>query len=250
VPERRCKTLILSPDDSIARDLEDVVEVVWVPIVRLSVIQGSSLRLLESMKLCSNVAFTSPRAVRALLEDAKAHGVLGELLSSLSRAFIAVIGSKTGEEVLKQLGRPPDYIASRHYSGSMLLELIEKRNVKCLVTPRSSEGIRELNTLAEVLGVTLIDISVYKPEPLTEGVRRARELIAGGLVDVVVLSSPMIARLLCESIAGVVYTNVRFIAMGETTYKSIPNHCIEPTNIMVGDGSVETLKAIIKSMCG
>jgi hypothetical protein len=59
----------------------------------------------------------------------------------------------------------------------------------------------------------------------------------------------MIARLLCESIAGVAYTNVRFVAMGETTYKSIPSYCIEPTNITVGDGSVETLKAIIKSIC-
>lgn len=247
--ERRCKTLLLSPDESLARDLGEVARIVWIPVVKLNAIQGSSIRLLESIRVCSNVAFTSPRAVKYLVDDAKAYNVLEELRSTLKEAFIAAISSKTGEEILKQLGRPPDYIASRHYGKSMLLELIERFKIKCLIIPRSSEGIKELNVVAEELGVNLIDINVYKPEPLTEGVRRARELIAGGFVDVVVLSSPMIARLLCESLAGVALNNITFIAMGETTLKSTPRQCVEPANLMVGDGSVETLKAIIESIC-
>ncbi len=250
VSGRRCRTLLLSPDNSLAEDLGEVAEVIWVPVLKLNILEGSSLKVLEAMRACRNIAFTSPRAIRALVEDASTHGILGSLYSTLKEAFIAVIGSKTGEEVLKQLGRPPDYVASKHYSKSMLMELAGIYRVNCLVIPRSTEGVRDINSLAKELGVDLVDISVYKPEPLTEGIRKARELLERGLVDIVILSSPMIARLLCESLIEAMPMKVKFVAMGETTFKSMPRQCIESRDIVVGDGSVETLKAIIKNICG
>jgi len=247
--KKKCKTLILSPDSSLATDLHDITEIIWIPIIRLNSIQGSSLKFLESAKRCNNIAFTSPRAVKALIDDAMRHSVLEELMIILRKAFIAVIASKTGEEVLRQVGRPPDYVATKHYSKNMFLELIERFKINCLIIPRSSESSKEINYMAERLGVNLIDIEVYRPEPLIKEIERASEIIRKGSIDIIIFSSTMIAKLICESLSDTYPIKTKVIAMGETTFQNVPKHCIEPSALVVGDGSVETLKSIITNLC-
>jgi len=221
---------------------------VWVPIVKLEAVPGSSLHVLKALRACNNVAFTSPRAVRILLEDARSQGILEELLRELRRAFIAAIGPKTGEEVRVRLSRDPNYIASKHYSKSLVAELYETFNIKCLVVPRSSEGVRDLRDTAEALGIKLVEVNIYKPEPIWDNVRLATNMIAGDAVDIVLLSSPMIAKLVCESLSDP-KAGMTIIAIGETTYKSMPVDCLKHHRVHVGDGSLETLKSIINSIC-
>ena len=240
---------MVSPDDLIARDLSSIAEVTWIPIVELRVIQGSSRLVINALRDCRNVAFTSPRAARILVEDAKSNGLIEELLNLIRNSFVAVIGPKTGDKVREYLGRNPDYIALKHYSRDLVVELVNNYGIKCLVVPRSSEGVRELNETAEKLGVRLLDIAIYKPEPLPNNINLVRSIIVNGLADIVLLSSPMIAKLVCESLRGFKVEGVKFIAIGETTFKSIPTTCIKPHELLVSDGSIDGVSGIIKSIC-
>ncbi|MDM7274923.1 MAG: uroporphyrinogen-III synthase [Thermoprotei archaeon] len=239
------RILIMSPDDSLARELKDIGEVLWIPIIELKPIEGSSLRALEALRVCNRVMLTSPRTLKILLEDASRHGVGDVIFEALKSSYIAVNGPKTAEEVWRILGRRPDYIASKPYSKILAGELSVR--VDCIVALRSSEAVRDADEIFKTCGVRFYDIPVYEPTVRVEMIEAVKEVICKGRVDVALLTSPMIARIFCEAITICPRHSLKIIVMGETTFKNTPQECRGAGELIIGDGTPKSVKdALVK----
>ncbi|MEM4559124.1 MAG: uroporphyrinogen-III synthase [Acidilobaceae archaeon] len=241
----RCRVLILSPDDTIARDISSIIDTIWVPIIKLKPIEGSSLNIINALRECRNIILTSPRTLPIIIEDAKNTGVLGELIKLIRESLIAVVGPRTENTLLDIIGKAPDIIPKEFNTRTLALELIE-RGVKCIVAPRSTEAVRDLDEIAIKYSIKLYDIKVYKPEVINDNIEKVAETIKN--INIVLLTSPMIARLTCDIINKLKLENMTLIALGKSTAKSIGDNCRINYKLYVGDSSIESIKRILSSI--
>lgn len=238
----------MSPDDSMVGELREVAEVLWIPIIELKPVEGSSVRALKALKLCDKVMFTSPRALKVLLEDASNHGLEESIVNALKNSYIAVNGPKTAECIERILSKKPDHIASKPYSKTLAEELVSI-GVDCIVSLRSSEAVRDAEEILRGRGVKLYNIPIYEPRIKKEVVEAVREVICAGEIDIIALTSPIIAKAACEIISNCWRRNLKIVIIGETTFKNIPRECLEMKEFIVGDGTPKSLKEIIKRIC-
>jgi len=203
--------LLLGPDRPEIR--APGVETIWLPLVRAVPVRGSSLRALEAARSgrVDTVAFTSPRAPRLLREEAESTGTLSKLLSALSSLEAWSVGPSTAEAARRWLGiesRVP-----REYRGRALAREIAESGARGVLGLRGSRALPDLGEMLSASGVRYKEVTVYMLEPVhrSEALERA---LRG--VDVVLLTSPFIARLFVEAVRRLP-EGLRLAAIGPTT---------------------------------
>jgi uroporphyrinogen-III synthase len=221
----RCRALLLGPDPP-PRSL-GVCETVWLPLHRPIAVSGSSISVLETLPRVQAIAFTSPRAVRALAVDARFHGIWDRLRGALSQVAVAVVGPRTASEARRWLGVEPSLMAST-YTGASLGEKLSRAGVESVLWARgypAGEGLRRAlqgrALLVEVVVYVLVDSGLG---PLLNGI------LSSGGIDYVVVTSPSIASIVAPKIRGL-GAGVAVIAIGPTTARALTSAGLEPSCI-------------------
>ncbi|MEM1873922.1 MAG: uroporphyrinogen-III synthase [Acidilobaceae archaeon] len=246
----RAEVLVFSPDDSLLRDLEaEGVTARWIPLIELAPRRGASLEVLRALEECRVVAFTSPRALAILLEDAREQRVEDRLLEALRGSVVGVAGPKTLRAVEEALGRPPDVVAPEPYARSLARE-IARRGYDCVVAARSAAGVREFAEELESGGVKLLEVPVYEPRVKNESIEILRERLENSKRLVLALTSPMIAEIVCSVLEEIGIRDARLVAIGATTARAVESRCPPQAELRVGDGTPATLARMIAVLVG
>ncbi|MEB3859860.1 MAG: uroporphyrinogen-III synthase [Desulfurococcales archaeon] len=222
----KCRVLMMGPDPPPVS--VPGAEIVWVPVVRLDLIKGSSLRVLAKLEESDSIAFTSPRGPRMLREDSEASLVYGRLKSLMRSRRKAVVGPQTGRALEESFGLSWD-IMPRKYRGEELAEELVKSGSKKVVIARSKMGERAITEVLKRSGVVFHDIPVYEATIDWRGVRKAATLIDNRVIDVIAFTSSTIARTVCRTLGGSVPGSSLVIAIGPTTSRAVRMECgVEP----------------------
>lgn len=159
-----CRVLVTRPRgraDELCRLLEsEGAEVISLPLLELAPPVDSEplRRAAQEIQRFQWVAFTSPAAVEALADAARAAGTLWQL----GRSRIAAIGGGTADAV-RQQGLTVDREATASTGTGLfdaLRDAIEPQAEVLL--PAASEGRRELQDLLERAGVKVTRVDAYR----------------------------------------------------------------------------------------
>ncbi|MEM0339934.1 MAG: uroporphyrinogen-III synthase [Acidilobaceae archaeon] len=242
------KVILFSPDDSLLKDFKDNgIEALWIPLLKLTPRRKASLEVLRALEMCEVVAFTSPRTLTLLLEDSREFGAEAQLIEALKNSVIGVVGPKTSQAVMKTLGRPPDIIAQESYGRSLAKEIAE-RGYKCVVAPRSAAAVKEFDEELAKRGVKLVEVVAYEPKIRTESLEALKEVLRSKEKLVLVLTSSMIADIVCEALIKERVRNVLIVNIGTTTADVVNSKCPPDVPTRVGDGTPATLIKIVSEV--
>ena len=220
--EKRCTVLVMRPTEEY-EELNQVAEVVWIPVIRLVPRTNCSKIVLEKVKSYQVVVFTSPRTIRFIIHDAKLHGIENELVEVLRKSIIAAIGPKTANSLEEYNIKPT--LVPKTYDGKHLgIELVRKLGRRSVLILRSAQGNRELDDELSKAGIKYTDVPIYDIEVNHEAAARAAKLIAKGEVDYAIFTSSSIARAVCTYLNSEEPKAV-LIAIGRTTKNAIKQYC-------------------------
>ena len=171
--------------------------VVHVPVVRVAVLE-EGLKILEKtldMRPPDYLVFTSSVGVSIVFSRLRS-----KVYSLVEKGGlrIASIGPATTHE-LRVRGVEPDVEAFAHTGESLGREICLRRP-RSAVLARSRQGLRGIVDILEGCGVGVADIPVYDIVPDHVAARRAVDMLLDGLVDYVVLTSPLIAGVFLDAL--------------------------------------------------
>lgn len=181
-----CTALLLGPDPP--PPTLGPCRTSWIPVIKTEPTKGCAWRLLEAGNF-DFIAFTSPRAPRALANDAKAGGVIEEVRALVSKAIVGAVGPRTALEVKLHLGVDP-VIPPRH-TGEDLARLAVSLQVRRVAWVRGDIYNTGFRSVVEHHKVDLVEIEAYKVSVDEAAAERAALL--AGTYDFLVLTSPLIA---------------------------------------------------------
>lgn len=240
-----CRVAVFSPDDSIPRKLMGIGEVVWVPLIALEPIPGSSTEFLKALNRCRVVSFLSPRTIKILINDAEKAGVKQSVIDELRKAVIAVIGEATKRSVIEVIGREPDVVSPKPYTEE-LMRYLKNLGYGCAVLLRSYSDSTHYSGIDRE-SFNVIEVYVYRYRVNKQGIETVKELV-NNAIDVFALTSRLVSRIFCESIyMEYSRTGKRFpvVALGKTTAMELK--CVD--NPLTADGTIESFVNLIKQAC-
>ena len=222
---RKCRILVMGPEPP--KFVDPRAELLWVPVIRVERVDGSSLKVLSLLEKADAIAFTSPRGPRILKEDSEIHSVYEALRSSLEGKVKAVVGPETGRALYESFGLYWNLMPGEYRGGSLGLELA-RSGIRRVVIARSRRGERELLDVLRRGSVEFYDIPVYDVHVDAGRARAAASIIREGRVDVVAFTSSSIALAVC-SILGGLEGGLHVVSIGPTTARVIRRECgVEP----------------------
>jgi uroporphyrinogen-III synthase len=151
---------------------------------------------------------------------------------ALKQINIAVVGPKTGSAFEKK-GVLPKVVASESVGEGLARELIGRVTGKKLLLARATRARKELLLmLNEKASVT--EIAIYDTVPPTDksGMKRFKEMLALGEIDVILFTSSLAAEILLDFIgeAGRKRLKEKLVcAIGPITARTLEEHGITPT---------------------
>ncbi|MCE4612984.1 MAG: uroporphyrinogen-III synthase [Desulfurococcales archaeon] len=242
---RKCRVLVMGPEPP--RHGNPMVEVLWIPVIKVRRVGGSSLRVVSLLESADTVAFTSPRGPRLLKEDSEIYSVYNMLRASLQERLKAVIGPETGRAFYESFRLHWD-IMPEEYRGEALGLVLARSGSRRVVIARSRNGGRDILEVLESNGVEFYDIPVYDVDVDMERVSIVASIIMEGRVDVVAFTSGNIASALCRVLKG--WEGLpHIVSIGPTTAGVIRKECgVEPR--ISEKSSYEHLIKKAVSLCG
>jgi uroporphyrinogen-III synthase len=203
------------------------VDVVWIPVVSVSPIDGASLEVLSRLAGAESIAFTSPRGPRVLREDSIRHSVYDRVRSLMASRRRAVIGPETGRSLYESFGLPWD-IMPTSYRGEALAVEIARLGLASVVIARSRVGEKGIVRVLERSGIAFYDVPIYEVVVDKSRVLEAARAIESGEVGVAAFTSSSIARAVCGELGGRRPAAV-LAAIGSTTARAVRDLCgVEP----------------------
>ena len=220
--EKRCVVLLMRPTPDYG-ELSSIGEIVWIPVVRLIPRENCSLKVLEAIKYYDIVTITSPRTLLILLEDAKKHNIVEKLLRSLRKVKVAAIGPVTAKS-LGKYGIKPTILPPVHDSKHLGIEIARRASTEKVLIIRSAQATEDLNKELSKAGISYREIHVYDVKINWDAALKAAKLIMEGRVNYTVITSPSIAKAICNYLRNKKHKSI-FIAIGETTRRAIKQYC-------------------------
>ncbi len=201
--------------------------VLWLPILELQPVKGSSLELLRKVKEknCS-IAFTSPRGVKFLVEDAKERGVLEELLEVLRERQVYAVGPKTARELEK-------YGIKAKVPKVFTTEELAKEIDGCVIAVRSE---KRSDTMKKILGERYDEVIAYTAK--RKNLEKLKEIV--NEVDVILVSSAEIARALLEAVGKI---EKEIICIGPEACKPLRD-----AGLKVREAKVQTFEGLLEEL--
>lgn len=239
----RCRIALFSPDTRLLKKFIDTVDVVWIPLLKLKPVEGSTIKAIEALKKCPTAVFVSPRTIEILIKDAENLGLKEMLVHLLKNSVIAVIGRETEESILTHLGIKPHIVSPKPYTKD-LLHYLRSKGINCITFLKAEVGDTDVDNLE---GLLINVVYVYRYEIIEENIDVVKRLVEDVDVDALVVTSYTIAKVLCKNIGG--FSGIPIVALGETTAKGLAILCSGENKVIVGDGTVETLKNILTQIC-
>ncbi|GAB6147544.1 uroporphyrinogen-III synthase [Stetteria hydrogenophila] len=240
--EAPCTALLLGPDPPPPR--LGPCRAAWVPVLRADPVPGCSLNLLRAGPV-DFIAFTSPRAPRALEADARARGVLGELRRLAARAVVGAVGPRTARAVREALGVEP--VTPARYTGRDLALLAASREAGRVAWVRGSVYNRDFKSVVEASGAALVEVEAYRITADEEAAEKAAR--EAGRHDFLALTSPLIASLVLPRLRDPPKRAV--LVIGPTTLRKALEYGVEAFNYCVPEEySLEGLAACIEGYLG
>ncbi len=216
--ENGCRILLLRPECTPIRVRGLVVECMSITMTVPR--PGSSLEVLNVLNERPGiVAFTSPRSLPYLVEDAKGHGKLGELLERLSRVPLAAVGPQTSRSI-RDLGLEPALVPPRFDTLSLAHAIKdyygEHRLKGPVLHPASAQSLPHLEEVLGRDGIGYRRVVVYEHVERPGSLERVSEALESKGYQWIVLTSPLIARLFLERM-GKVPGHVSLAVLGPST---------------------------------
>lgn len=204
--EQSCRYLVLTPSEDLALALHEALggELYWIPLVTFRPVEGWESRLAKALESCSVLGVTSPRGARQLSQTPW----IVENVSSLYAT--GPVTARLLAEALGMEARHPD----QEYGVRAMLEEAARDGVGCLVLARSEAA---LGTAPRVEGIQVLEVPIYKPIVSRGMLEEAWRLE----VDVVILTSGMIAREYCSGKP----TARAAVAIGRESGKAVLDRC-------------------------
>ncbi len=187
--EEDCTALLLGPDPP--PPTLGPCRTYWIPVIRAEPVKGCARRLLEAGRL-DFIAFTSPRAPRALSGDAEADGAIDDLKALVASVTVGAVGPRTALEVTRRLGVEP--VMPPRYTGVELARLAVSLGARRLAWVRGSVYNIGFKSVVESHGIDLVEVEAYRVVVDEEAAEKAASRV--GRHDFLVLTSPLIASTL------------------------------------------------------
>lgn len=194
-----CRLLFMGPD---APRAGGGFEPVWIPLISVEPVWGSSARLLSSLGEGSVIVFTSPRGPRLLAMDAIASRAYDRVAEAIRGSTVAVVGPSTLQAVRTYLGEPARTIMPRVYTVRWLAEELARLRPRRAISLRASNSSPALGEVLGREGIPLSEVVVYRNEPLHGNAPVAAGLIEDGRVDYALFTSPLQARLVAPLLSS------------------------------------------------
>ncbi len=208
------------------------ISAVQIPVVKPMIIEEGFRRLallLESHEGLMHLAFTSSLGASVVCRRLRKTIAARIAAGTLVTACIGPVTRKTlvGEGL--ECGIMPG-----KYTGRRLGEALCEAGARKVVLARSRQGLRSIVSVLEACGASVEDIHVYNAETLWDNAIKAAGLAAGGGVDKIFLTSPLIARIFAKALGkiGSALQDLcpRLVAIGPTTARQVEEIavCIVP----------------------
>jgi len=205
--------LLRPPDASLSEHMYPSIILAHIPIIDVVPEPDALEKIKQWLPRCDWLVLTSPRTPRMLTE------LKTELASSGIR--VAVVGAKTANALRVQLGIEP-HLVPRDYRGlSLALELVEA-GAKCALLARSEKAVRELPEALERRGVKVVEVPIYRVEPLHDMAAAAAKIADS--FDYVVFTSPSITVTFTAHYPRPSKPFFTPVAIGPTTRRALLSH--------------------------
>ncbi|MEM1845024.1 MAG: hypothetical protein QW311_05135, partial [Ignisphaera sp.] len=99
----KCRIAVFSPDTKIPNKLLDIGSILWLPLIELEPINGSSIEAIMYLKRCPIAVVVSPRTIEILVRDAENNKLMNVLIEAIKRSTVVVIGRGTAESIRNYL---------------------------------------------------------------------------------------------------------------------------------------------------
>ncbi|MGC9210311.1 MAG: uroporphyrinogen-III synthase [Acidilobus sp.] len=223
--EGGCRVLYLGPE--LPPELIDLRGLTWARAVTIIPLEdGLSLAAdLITSRAYDCVAFASPRGP----------GLLRRFMNEWPPGVKPLcVGSGTSRAFSIAFGRPCE--TPREFSTRGLAELAISEGCRSLLTLRSEQGDHELEDIASRrMNVRRVDIYAERPV----------ELNVEGRFDVLIASSPLIARIACAKLKGQVGL---VIAMGVKTERALRETCPDVKVLAPHEHSFKAVRQLLATL--
>ncbi|WP_292321009.1 uroporphyrinogen-III synthase [Caldisphaera sp.] len=215
--------LYLGPEypEHIQKDLENKVQIVFLPILDIIPINKSSIDFLNNIDKCDWIVFTSPRGPKILANDAKINKVFDLIVGKINNKKLAAVGSETAKSIEIYLGRKPDLIP-KSYTGKELGIELSKINSRCVLLARSKQGLKDINEILKEKSINFVEINLYEERLNDKNLLSINEFLIKNDVQYVLLSSPLIAEAFCNYIKK---DDIKIVSIGPSTYSVLKEKC-------------------------
>ncbi|MCE4601813.1 MAG: uroporphyrinogen-III synthase [Desulfurococcales archaeon] len=237
-----CKLLFMGPDSP---PRGPGYEALWIPLIAIEPVEGSSLKLLDLLRPGDVVVFTSPRAPRILALDAIKHGVYDKLARIVRDSVVGVVGPSTLRSLYSYLGKPRMLVMPRGgYTVRALASTLASLGLERVVVARAAIASPILGEVLSSSDVEIVKVTVYRNKPLSGNAGVAAGLIRDGVVDYALFTSPMQARLVSPRIGK---PRAGLAAIGPETGKVLEEHGLQ--YLMPREYTLESLVSASISRC-
>lgn len=241
-----CRAALFSPDERVKHELEDVAEILWIPLIELEPIEGCSRRVVEALERCSLAVVVSPRTIEIVARDAARLGIMDRVSDVLRRSTVAVIGEHTYRSIVRFAGVKPQIVSPAPYTRELFKYIVD-RGFKCAVYLKAQSSAVDLTSMNGLISVE--EVVVYRYREVHENAERVRMVLSRGGVDAVVLTSYTIAKLFSSYIEASMLRGVAVVAIGRTTASGISRGVYELSRVLIGSGTIDSVKRIVESVC-
>ncbi len=237
-----CRLLFMGPDNP---PRGPGYEAVWIPLIAVEPVEGSSRELLSQAGPGDVIVFTSPRAPRILALDAVKQGIYADIAELVRRSTVGVVGPSTLKSLHAHLGKPRSIVMPPNgYTVRALASTLVGMKPDRVVAARASRASPILGEVLASSGVELVEVAVYRNEPLLGNAAVTASLIASGSVDYALFTSPMQATLVAPRLHGL---KTRLAAIGPETGRVLDAHGLR--YFMPKEYTIKSLISAAMSRC-
>lgn len=228
----------------------------WLPIIKIRPIEGSSLNVLNHMRNCDTLVFTSPRGPEILYGDLKRSNLLNEFMNALNERKVLAIGPSTRESLKKSFNIDNVLIPSRFTSKDLALFILKLvPPLSCVLLIRSLRGSNELPEVLSRSNIRYKEVFIYDEIINSENLSYLNDYIKSIKSHerlIIVLTSSLIAKTFCSNSRDFVKSNHTIVCIGPKTFRVTSKECKDrnPVLLLSKKFTYGSLKRLITKICG